>query len=60
MPSPFGSSEWELYNIKDDPGELFDLSEQYPERRERMIAAWEQYKIDNGVLDISMDLSGLQ
>jgi arylsulfatase len=58
MPKPFGKGDWELFNLKHDPGELDDLSKLYPDRCKDMIALWEQYKIDNGVLDISMDLSG--
>jgi arylsulfatase len=58
MPKPFGKGDWELFNLKRDPGELNDLSKQYPNRRRDMIALWEQYKVDNGVFDISMGLSG--
>ena len=29
----------------------------HPDRFKTMIARWEQYKKDNGVLDISLDLS---
>ncbi len=57
MPKPFGTGEWELFNLKQDPAELNDLSEQHPEKRKEMIARWEQYKIENRVLDISLDLS---
>jgi len=57
MPKPFGKGDWELFNLKQDPGELNDLSKLYPDRRKDMIVLWEQYKKDNGVLDISMDLS---
>jgi hypothetical protein len=32
----------------------------HPERIKKMIARWEKYKKDNGVLDISLDLSGLK
>lgn len=49
MPEPFGKGEWEL----------FDLSSEHPDRLADMIASWEQYKEDNGVLDISLDLSGV-
>jgi arylsulfatase len=59
MPKPFGKSEWELFDLKDDPAELNDLSAAQPERLEDLVARWEQYKKDNGVLDISLDLSGL-
>jgi arylsulfatase len=57
MPPPFGPGEWELFNLKSDPGELADLSAQHPEKLKEMVGLWEQYKADNGVLDISLDLS---
>jgi len=37
-----------------------DLSGQHPDRLEEMVARWEQYKKDNGVLDISYDLSEIK
>ena len=55
---------WQVYdmpinfNLKQDPGELNDLGKQYPDKRIAMIKRWEQYKIENKVLDISLDLSG--
>jgi arylsulfatase len=58
MPKPFGGGDWELFNLKDDPGELNDLSTQQSTKRQNMIAQWEKYKLENGVLDISMELSG--
>jgi arylsulfatase A-like enzyme len=58
MPPPFGTGDWQLYKLREDPGELVDLSDQHPERLVEMIAQWEQYKEDNGVLDISYALSG--
>ena len=58
MPKPFGKGDWELLNLTVDPAELNDLSMQQPAKRKDMIALWEQYKLENGVLDISMDLSG--
>ena len=57
MPPPFGPGDWELFNLKQDPAELANLSQQHPERLKEMVALWEQYKMDNGVLDISLDLS---
>jgi arylsulfatase len=56
MPKPFGKGDWELFNLTSDPGEIKDLSEQYPDKRRELIALWEQYKKDNGILDISMDI----
>ena len=32
-----GSTEAKLYNLKKDPGEKVDLSEQYPDKVEQMI-----------------------
>jgi len=57
MPPPFGKGEWELFNLQQDPGETNDLSSEHPERVEAMVAMWEQYKTDNTVLDISLDLA---
>ena len=56
MPKPFGPGEWELFNLKQDPAELNDLSKQHPDKLKEMIALWNQYKIENRVLDISFDL----
>jgi arylsulfatase len=52
MPEPYGSGEWQLFDIGRDPGELNDLAGQHPERLEEMVAKWEQYERDNGVLDL--------
>jgi len=57
MPPPFASGEWELYKIADDPAELNNLSSEYPEKVEDMVKKWEQYKDNNAVLDVSLDLS---
>ena len=60
MPEPFGTGEWELFDLKRDPAEMNDLSGQHPDRLKGMVARWEQYKNDNGVLDISYDLSEIK
>jgi arylsulfatase len=57
MPQPFGKGEWELFNLRQDPGEMNDLSSEHPDRVEAMVALWEQYKEDNTVLDISLDMA---
>lgn len=56
MPKPFGLGEWELFNLKQDPSELIDISKQHPDKLEEMIALWETYKTENKVLDISFGL----
>ena len=57
MPKPFGTGEWELFNLQQDPGELHSVSKHHPDKFTKMISQWEQYKEDNGVLDISLDIS---
>ena len=60
MPPPFGPGEWELFDLREDPAEMNDLSGEFPDRLAEMIALWERYKDDNGVLDVSYDLTGGQ
>jgi arylsulfatase len=56
MPHPFGKGEWELFNLKQDPAEMNDISKEHPEKLKEMVGLWEKYKKDNKVLDISLDL----
>jgi len=46
----FGKGNWELFNLKEDPSELNDLAEKYPDKLKEMINAWEQYQQDNNVI----------
>jgi arylsulfatase A-like enzyme len=56
MPKPLGKGDWELFNIKDDPAELNDLSSAKPQKLRELVAKWEQYKEENGVRDFSSEL----
>jgi arylsulfatase len=51
LPAPFGTGEWELYNTKNDPGELHDLSEQHPEKKAELLEAYKNYTAKNEVFD---------
>ena len=51
LPEPMGTGNWELYNLKDDPAEATDLSEQYPELKLQLIEDWKQYAQYNDVYD---------
>ena len=51
LASPFGTGEWQLYNLADDPGEVNDLSEQFPARRDSLVSDWNTYAKENGVVD---------
>jgi arylsulfatase len=52
MPKPLGTGEWELFDLSKDPAEIHDLSSKQPTKLEEMVALWNQYKEENGVLDI--------
>jgi arylsulfatase A-like enzyme len=45
-----GSGQWELFNLKTDPAETTDLAKQEPEKTKAMLALWDQYAADNGVI----------
>jgi arylsulfatase len=47
---PFGPDKWQLYNLAKDPGETVDLSEEMPELRKEMIAIWNSYSQETGVI----------
>ena len=57
MPPPFASGEWELYNLAEDPAESNNLSGKHPDKVANMVKMWEQYRDDNAVLDVSLDLT---
>jgi arylsulfatase len=48
--SPLGKDKFELYNLKEDPLETNDLSEQYPDKYFELVTQWEQYALENGVI----------
>ena len=41
---------WRLYNLADDPSEQIDLAQQQPERLQALIAAWETYAQETGIV----------
>lgn len=45
-----GTGNWELFNLKDDPAEMHDLSAKYPEKRDAMLKLWDEYVKRNGVI----------
>jgi arylsulfatase A-like enzyme len=49
---PVGDDQWHLYNIVIDPGETLDLTEEMPRRFRQMLALYEQYAAENGVLPV--------
>ena len=50
LPQPFGSGEWELFNLRQDPAESKDLSTINTEKLQELVVGWENYKDDVGVI----------
>jgi arylsulfatase len=47
---PYGSGNWQLYNVVDDPGETRDLAKDQPEKLQELQEAWEAYAREVGVV----------
>ena len=47
---PFGTWDWQLFNLAEDPGEQYDLSGKFPEKRKALVALWDEYVKMNGVI----------
>jgi arylsulfatase len=51
LPVPFGSGEWELYNLKEDPAETKNLGKEFPAKMDSLVADWQAYAQQNKVYD---------
>jgi arylsulfatase A-like enzyme len=49
--APYGSGDWQLYDLAQDLGEQHDLSDEYPQLRQNLIDAWADYAAEVGVVD---------
>lgn len=47
---PFGTAQWELFDLARDPAEANDISGANAEQLQAMMEAWKAYKDDNGVI----------
>lgn len=54
-----GDNTWRLYNLKEDPAEIHDVSEKYPEKFKELLEGWEDYKRDYQVLGLGNDYDDL-
>ena len=52
---PLGRGDWALYNLDEDPGELTDLAGDRPEVLAELLAAWDDYVEENGVIVVEED-----
>jgi arylsulfatase len=51
QPIPFGTGEWQLFDLEKDPGETTDLSAAHPDIKKQMVIAWNEYASVNDVYD---------
>ncbi len=47
---PLGSGTWQLFDLATDPAELVDLSSREPAKRKALLALWDRYVEENGVI----------
>ncbi|MBW1789335.1 MAG: hypothetical protein JRK53_22415, partial [Deltaproteobacteria bacterium] len=47
---PLGTYDWQLFNLAEDPGEQYDLSIKFPEKKKALVALWDEYVKTNGVI----------
>lgn len=50
LESPFGTEQWQLYDLSADPGETQDLALKEPEKLAEMVGAWNAYAAENNVI----------
>lgn len=51
LPPPYGTGEWQLYDLASDPGETIDLADNRPERLKTLAKSWQSYASVNGVVE---------
>lgn len=56
VPHPYGPQRWELFDIKEDPGETKDLSQTHPQMFQELLNLWTQYKNEVGVVGLAGEL----
>lgn len=48
---PFGTGEWQLFNVEEDPGEQNDLAEEYSDKVNKLAGYYREYAARVGVVD---------
>jgi arylsulfatase A-like enzyme len=48
---PYGDNDWRLYNLRDDPRELTDLSSAHPQKFEELKSDWASYARSVGYIE---------
>lgn len=50
FPAPYGSGEWQLFNLADDLGETDDLAATHPDKLDGLLGDWDEYVTKVGVV----------
>lgn len=50
VPVPIGTGDWQLFNVKNDPGERFDLAQKNTKKLEELLTDWKEYLLVNNVI----------
>jgi arylsulfatase len=48
--APFGKSDWQLFNLANDPAERKDVAVENPEKVKQLLALWDDYVKKNNVI----------
>jgi arylsulfatase len=51
----YGDGEWHLYNTRRDPGETTPLEREQPDRLARMVATYEGWAREKGIVEVAED-----
>ena len=47
---PYGTGDWELFNLASDPGERNDVASRHPDRVNALLTLWNEYVTANNVI----------
>ena len=56
---PYGDGEWRMYNLKKDPGEIYDLKNQEPQKFAKLIRDYSDYTKKYDVLEMGINYEPL-
>lgn len=56
IPKPYGQGRWQLYNIKEDQGEVHDLSTTLPEKLKELVEYWAVYVSETGLVEVDTSM----
>lgn len=56
-PGMYGDGEWHLYDIRNDPGETMPLEATQPERLAALVAIYDAYAAERGIVPVQDDWS---